>query len=72
MATIFAPWKRRFSRRTFQKSFTPADELEQGRELRLKQQYFFVAATFLGHHPALQERETAPFAASGARCSAAE
>jgi starch phosphorylase len=25
----------------------PADELEQGRELRLKQQYFFVAATFL-------------------------
>lgn len=25
----------------------PADEMEQGRELRLKQQYFFVAATFL-------------------------
>lgn len=25
----------------------PADELEQGRELRLKQQYFFVAATFV-------------------------
>jgi len=35
----------------------PSDEIASGRELRLKQQYFFVAATLQDINPALQEQK---------------
>ena len=44
-ATTSAPSKPRCSARNISGVLYPSDEMEQGRELRLKQQYFFVAAT---------------------------
>ena len=72
-ATTSRRWPTRTNRRILSKVLYPNDSTEMGRELRLKQQYFFVCASLAGHAVAALPRNITNLdAAAGQGGDAAE
>ena len=66
-ATTSAPRRRRTQSESISKILYPNDDVEKGRELRLMQEYFFVACSIGGRPPRFPRARARPPRASGLR-----